>query len=354
MGGGCGDGGHCAALHDGSHRRPHRRRRRRSADPSSSYRSLSSTLVSPTSHLVHVSLSLSLSLCLHSFSPFSLLLTLLSAMAELLKSAKQALGMQTNDVPTSDPASDRSAVTHPLTPSLSTHLPSHPLPPPPSPLLCSSARAATLPACWPAMRRWRCATSATPSWWTPKAAPALTASSSKSSLPPSAAQVSPRVQSTTPPPAGGPSADLAAPLCCVQICTCTAAARRREMGWSSAMVSRPQPTFFGPCPHCSPPSPDLCPIPRIAEITGLVVERGPNVEIVQLGDVVSVPFNFGCGLCHNCSHGKTNLCLRLNPNPLICGAIPGYADMVSRAVSQYCLRNFSSKMTNPSFLSSVL
>lgn len=63
------------------------------------------------------------------------------------------------------------------------------------------------------------------------------------------------------------------------------------------------------------------------EITGLVVERGPNVEIIQLGDVVSVPFNLACGLCHTCQHGKTNLCLRLNPNPLLPGAIPGYSDM---------------------------
>jgi glutathione-independent formaldehyde dehydrogenase len=65
------------------------------------------------------------------------------------------------------------------------------------------------------------------------------------------------------------------------------------------------------------------------EITGLVVERGSSVEIVQLGDIVSVPFNFACGLCASCTTGLTNLCLRLNPNPLVAGAIPGYADMVS-------------------------
>ena len=63
------------------------------------------------------------------------------------------------------------------------------------------------------------------------------------------------------------------------------------------------------------------------EITGLVVERGPSVEIIQLGDIVSVPFNFACGLCASCVHGLTQLCLRLNPNPLVAGAIPGYADM---------------------------
>ena len=63
------------------------------------------------------------------------------------------------------------------------------------------------------------------------------------------------------------------------------------------------------------------------EITGLVVERGASVEVVQLGDIVSVPFNLACGLCISCQKGRTQLCLRLNPNPLVAGAIPGYADM---------------------------
>ena len=77
------------------------------------------------------------------------------------------------------------------------------------------------------------------------------------------------------------------------------------------------------------PSPLSVPLSSVFghEITGLVVERGPNVEIVQLGDIVSVPFNLACGLCASCVRGKTQLCLRLNPNPLVAGAIPGYADM---------------------------
>ncbi len=61
------------------------------------------------------------------------------------------------------------------------------------------------------------------------------------------------------------------------------------------------------------------------EITGEVVEVGPDVEFVQVGDIVSVPFNIACGRCRNCKEGKTGICLNVNPDRP--GSAYGYVDM---------------------------
>ncbi|WP_328684020.1 formaldehyde dehydrogenase, glutathione-independent [Streptomyces sp. NBC_01261] len=61
------------------------------------------------------------------------------------------------------------------------------------------------------------------------------------------------------------------------------------------------------------------------EITGEVVERGPDVEFIDVGDIVSVPFNIACGRCRNCKERKTGICL--NVNPARPGAAYGYVDM---------------------------
>src|SRR5213595_897345 len=61
------------------------------------------------------------------------------------------------------------------------------------------------------------------------------------------------------------------------------------------------------------------------EITGEVLEVGPGVEFIKVGDLVSVPFNIACGRCRNCKEGKTGICLHVNPaRP---GAAYGYVDM---------------------------
>jgi glutathione-independent formaldehyde dehydrogenase len=61
------------------------------------------------------------------------------------------------------------------------------------------------------------------------------------------------------------------------------------------------------------------------EITGEVVEKGPDVEFLELGDLVSVPFNVACGRCRNCKEQKTGICLTVNPaRP---GGAYGYVDM---------------------------
>ncbi|NYT70845.1 formaldehyde dehydrogenase, glutathione-independent [Halomonas sp. QX-2] len=61
------------------------------------------------------------------------------------------------------------------------------------------------------------------------------------------------------------------------------------------------------------------------EITGLVVECGRDVEFIQPGDLVSVPFNIACGRCRNCKEGRTGICLNVNPSRP--GAAYGYVDM---------------------------
>ncbi|MER8000458.1 formaldehyde dehydrogenase, glutathione-independent [Streptomyces sp. NPDC095613] len=61
------------------------------------------------------------------------------------------------------------------------------------------------------------------------------------------------------------------------------------------------------------------------EITGEVIERGPDVEFIEVGDIVSVPFNIACGRCRNCKERKTGICL--NVNPARPGAAYGYVDM---------------------------
>jgi len=61
------------------------------------------------------------------------------------------------------------------------------------------------------------------------------------------------------------------------------------------------------------------------EITGEVIEKGRDVEFLEIGDLVSVPFNIACGRCQNCKEGKTGICL--NVNPARPGAAYGYVDM---------------------------
>ncbi|CAA9271478.1 MAG: Glutathione-independent formaldehyde dehydrogenase [uncultured Corynebacteriales bacterium] len=61
------------------------------------------------------------------------------------------------------------------------------------------------------------------------------------------------------------------------------------------------------------------------EITGEVVEVGPGVEYIKVGDLCSVPFNISCGRCRNCKEGKTGICLNVNPDRP--GSAYGYVDM---------------------------
>ncbi|WP_043458294.1 formaldehyde dehydrogenase, glutathione-independent [Azohydromonas australica] len=61
------------------------------------------------------------------------------------------------------------------------------------------------------------------------------------------------------------------------------------------------------------------------EITGEVIEKGRDVETLQVGDVVSVPFNVACGRCRTCKETHTGVCLSVNPARA--GGAYGYVDM---------------------------
>jgi glutathione-independent formaldehyde dehydrogenase len=61
------------------------------------------------------------------------------------------------------------------------------------------------------------------------------------------------------------------------------------------------------------------------EITGEVIEKGKDVEFLNVGDIVSVPFNVACGRCRNCREQKSGVCLNVNPSRA--GGAYGYVDM---------------------------
>jgi glutathione-independent formaldehyde dehydrogenase len=61
------------------------------------------------------------------------------------------------------------------------------------------------------------------------------------------------------------------------------------------------------------------------EITGEIVEKGSDVQFLEVGDICSVPFNIACGRCRNCREGQTGICT--NVNPARAGSAYGYVDM---------------------------
>ena len=61
------------------------------------------------------------------------------------------------------------------------------------------------------------------------------------------------------------------------------------------------------------------------EITGEVIEKGKDVEFIDVGDLVSVPFNVACGRCRTCREQQTGVCLNVNPSRA--GGAYGYVDM---------------------------
>lgn len=61
------------------------------------------------------------------------------------------------------------------------------------------------------------------------------------------------------------------------------------------------------------------------EITGEIVEKGSDVEFLNVGDLVSVPFNVACGRCKMCRTQNTGVCLNVNPSRA--GGAYGYVDM---------------------------
>ena len=72
------------------------------------------------------------------------------------------------------------------------------------------------------------------------------------------------------------------------------------------------------------------------EFMGEVVETGPAVDTLAVGDRVVVPFPIACGNCDACTRGMFSLCENANPNAGIAekawghpaGAIYGYSHML--------------------------
>src|ERR1051326_819283 len=61
------------------------------------------------------------------------------------------------------------------------------------------------------------------------------------------------------------------------------------------------------------------------EITGEIIEKGKDVEYLEVGDLVTVPFNVACGRCRNCREQQTGVCLNVNSDRA--GGAYGYVDM---------------------------
>ena len=61
------------------------------------------------------------------------------------------------------------------------------------------------------------------------------------------------------------------------------------------------------------------------EITGEIIEKGKDVEFLNVGDIVSVPFNVACGRCRTCREQQSGVCLNVNPSRA--GGAYGYVDM---------------------------
>jgi threonine dehydrogenase-like Zn-dependent dehydrogenase len=61
------------------------------------------------------------------------------------------------------------------------------------------------------------------------------------------------------------------------------------------------------------------------EFMGEVVEVGPEVKSLRVGDRVVVPFTISCGRCYYCEHGQASACDNSNPNAWMAEKLYGYA-----------------------------
>lgn len=60
------------------------------------------------------------------------------------------------------------------------------------------------------------------------------------------------------------------------------------------------------------------------EFMGEVVETGPGLDRLKVGDRVVVPFPIACGGCEQCARGMFSLCENSNPNASLSEAIMGH------------------------------
>jgi threonine dehydrogenase-like Zn-dependent dehydrogenase len=61
------------------------------------------------------------------------------------------------------------------------------------------------------------------------------------------------------------------------------------------------------------------------ETMGVVMEVGPEVRKVKVGDRVVIPFDIGCGHCHFCKSEEYSLCDNSNPNSVMADKLYGHS-----------------------------
>jgi threonine dehydrogenase-like Zn-dependent dehydrogenase len=61
------------------------------------------------------------------------------------------------------------------------------------------------------------------------------------------------------------------------------------------------------------------------EFMGEVIELGPAVSNLSVGDRVVVPFPIACGSCYNCERGLFSVCENSNPNAAIAEKLMGHS-----------------------------
>ncbi len=61
------------------------------------------------------------------------------------------------------------------------------------------------------------------------------------------------------------------------------------------------------------------------EFMGEVVEIGPEVKRLKVGDRVVVPFTISCGKCHHCTRQEYSCCDNTNPNAQVAELLMGYS-----------------------------
>src|SRR4051812_5732052 len=61
------------------------------------------------------------------------------------------------------------------------------------------------------------------------------------------------------------------------------------------------------------------------ETMGEIVEVGPAVKKMKVGDKIVIPFDIACGSCEHCQEQEYSACDNTNPNSLIADKLYGYS-----------------------------
>jgi threonine dehydrogenase-like Zn-dependent dehydrogenase len=61
------------------------------------------------------------------------------------------------------------------------------------------------------------------------------------------------------------------------------------------------------------------------ETMGEVLEVGPAVRKIKVGDRIVIPFDIGCGSCHHCEEEEFSLCDNTNPNHVLADKAYGHS-----------------------------